>query len=170
MALNRMSKTGHVDREFTPAAGDGLSLGADPVAQVGVGQDRGRLLGEGGGLHEQLDRAGDVLEGGEAERPVTPDTGQATGHPDHVTGADVRLEPVVTLVQLGGGDRPVEPERVRVDPLGRQDLPLFPAIGAQRVQDPGLGLLVARFGLVGHGLSSSSVAPGWIPTRKLSAD
>ena len=62
---------------------------------------------------------------------VAPDAGQPAGHAHHVAGADVGIQPVVALMQLGRGGRPVEAERIGVDPLGRQDLPLLAPVGAQ---------------------------------------
>ena len=54
-----------VHRQFASTTGDGLTLGPDPVPEIGVGQNRRGPFGERGRLHEELDRTGHILEGGE---------------------------------------------------------------------------------------------------------
>ena len=142
--LGQQPQSGHVDRELprrlvmaspsAPIQSPRSALASTSLAW----SERAECL------HQQLDRAGDVLEGGEGELSVATDAGQTTGHLDDLAGSDVGLQVAMALPQFGGGGGAVEPERIGVNPLFRQHLSLLASLGAQHVERRRILVLATR--------------------------
>ena len=150
--LGQQPQFGDVQRELATSAGDHLALGTHPVTQIEDAQDGGGRLGQGRCLHQQLYRAGDVGQGGEGELAVAADAGQPAGQPHCCTGPGIGIQLVVPGVEVGGQGRPVEADRVRVDPLGGENIALVAALGGECIERRRRRLFVVLVGHVRTGL------------------
>jgi hypothetical protein len=154
------------DRQLPLLGGDHLAGCPDPVADVQVAEP-----GEGGRIevalgHEQLDAAAGVLERGEDELAEAAEQHDPAGHRDLLPGGGGRTQVTMTVVEGGGGGRPVEPDRIGLDPIAPQPVELLEAGGGEGVVGEPGEIGVGRAGGVGHGLGTLDDPPGGVKLRR----
>ncbi len=157
----------HGDRELAPAGGHHGALDADPVAAVQLVELGVPRLAEGRGFHEELDGAGAVAQGGEAQPTVPADQHDPARHPHPVRGAGVRRQVAVRGPDVGGGviDGVAERVRVRAAFADRFDLrpavlALVPVIAAVRARPSVLAAVIVTDRFRTHGDHHSALSGG----------
>ena len=113
------------DGQLAAAGGDHLAFHPDVVAQVHVPLPGGqRVRADPVQGDHDLDVAGAVPDGGEAQLPAGPGQHHPAGDADPVPGVGVRLQIGVAGPDLGDGGGAREADRIGVHALVQQPLPL----------------------------------------------
>ena len=141
--LREQLGVGDVDAQLAPATGNELALGADPVAEVEVLEQREDGRREVVVLEQELQVTRFVVDRGEGEPAVAAEAGDATGDALLPAGAGVRGQVGVGRVEHAGGTRALEPVGLDVDPGGPQCVqagqPLGPLLDQTVSLAPGVG-------------------------------